>query len=139
MQFMAPFLAFYFLCRGDKRLAVILFITSISSPLSQIVHGEREGALKYIINLVAYFLFFKSALSDAYSKKIKKTIVILTSPFILFIVAMTIGRFGFMGNDMGVLNSLFLYGGDQPFYFSHIFYDANILHKTMKKELMIIK
>lgn len=125
-NYMSPFLAFYFLCRNKKKIALWLLVASIASPLGQITKGEREGSLKYIVNIYFCYLFFKPALSEVVVKKVKTIGIGILVPFVIFIVAMTFSRFGGTGLS-GVLDSLFLYGGDQPFFFTTIFNDSNIL------------
>ena len=125
-QFMSPFLAFYFLCKGEGKMALCLFIASLGMPVGQMTHGEREGALKYIVNLYFCYKFFSPSLTEVVRNRVKKLGVQILTPFIIFIVAMTLGRFAGAGNR-GVTNSLFLYGGDQPFFFTTLFNDQNII------------
>lgn len=128
IQYMSPFLAFYFLCKRKIKMAIWLFIASLGMPVGQMVHGEREGSLKYIVNIYFCYLFFSSVLSDDLRNKIKKIGYIVVFPFLLFIIAMTFSRFG-KGFDGGLLHSIFLYGGDQPFFFTALFNDNNIINQ----------
>ena len=128
-QYMSPFIAFFFLCKGERGLAMLLFISSLGAPMGQIVKGEREGVLTYLVNLYFCYLFFKPAIAEATLNKLKKSSKYLLAPLVLFIVAMTLGRFGNEGNE-GLLRGLFLYGGDQPFLFTTFFNDTNLLSQV---------
>lgn len=129
LSYMTPFLAFYFLAKGKNRLSTLLFFASLGMPLGQMAHGEREGSLKYIVNIYFCYLFFKPVLSEVIKNKVKKIGAGTLVLFVIFIVAMTIGRFGGSSGN-GVRDSLFLYGGDQPFLFTTFFNDQNLINQA---------
>ena len=124
-QYMSPFIMFYFLAKNRKRLAVLLFIASLSMPMAQIVNGEREGVLRYLVLLYTCYVFYSPILPKRIISEVKKVSYVVIVPFAIFIVAMTIGRFGGLGSE-GFLHSIFLYGGDQPFLFTTFFYESDL-------------
>lgn len=129
IQYMSPFLAFFFLCKGKNKLAVMLFLASLSMPIGQMTKGEREGVLTYLANLYFCYIFFKPSLNVFVRKKVKKIGWLVLTPLMLFIVAMTLSRFGGDTNG-GLLHGLFLYGGDQPFLFTAFFNDSELLSQS---------
>lgn len=66
-------------------------------------------------------------------EKIRIFGIILVSPFILFIVAMTFARFE--NADGGVLSSLIVYIGDQPYNYSYQFSSINIADQCLHGKL----
>ncbi len=121
---MAPFCSIYFLAKGNKNLSVLLAIVSLSLPLRGISIGEREAILKFLANWGFVYLFFRPILSERIKKTLKRIGLIFFSPLILFVIAMTFARFG--EDEGGILRSLFLYAGDQPYFFTTIFSDSGI-------------
>ena len=124
MMYMAPFCSIYFLSKGNKNLSVLLAIVSLSPTLRGISIGEREAILKYLANWGFVYLFFRPILGEKIKKSLKRIGLIFFSPLILFVIAMTFARFG--EDEGGVLRSLFLYAGDQPYFFTTIFSDSGI-------------
>jgi hypothetical protein len=124
MMYMAPFCSIYFLAKGNKNLSVLLAIVSLSLPLRGISIGEREAIVKYLANWGFVYLFFRPILGEKIKKSLKRIGLIFFSPLILFVIAMTFARFG--EDEGGVLRSLFLYAGDQPYFFTTIFSDSGI-------------
>ena len=129
LQYLSPFCCIYFITKRKNTLAWLLFIASISFPLHNMVIGEREASLKFLANYAFCVIFFRPHLSHETKKKLLRGGLIGISPFILFIVVMTIARASITGISTG--DNIFAYGGDQPFFFTHIFNDASIASQAL--------
>ena len=130
LQFMSPFCCIYYIINNRKALAVMLLIASLSVPLHGMVNGARGGILVFLANFLFCLIFFRPYLTNVIYRKIKKIGYALISPFILYFVAMTIARFG--TNEGGSLSSIYSYGGDMPYFFTHIFNDPLIDSQKLK-------
>lgn len=129
IQFLSPFLAFYFLGQQKKLFAVLLVVASVSKPLSEMIIGEREASLLFVSNYIFSFLYYAPILNKAILSKIKRAALIVTAPFIAFLALMTIARFG--DSEEGVWGSLCDYAGAQPFSFSYASSAINIDAQTL--------
>lgn len=126
LQYMTPFCSIYMLSRGNTKFAFLLSVASLGFPLHNMTIGEREAILIFFSNWFFCFIFFRSLLSKKTKKKFKRIAFIFALPFVVFFVAMTVGRFLSAQSNIGGIESLLRYGGDMPFYFSHIFIDPSI-------------
>ena len=116
VSFIIPVLFFYFLSYKKYFIVFLLFIASLNLPMSGLVIGEREAVLKWVANYIFAYLFFRNTLEPSYRKKILRLLVFLSIPFLLYLVLMTISRFG--ERDGGALLSIVGYSGLAPFNFS---------------------
>lgn len=124
IMYLAPFCSVYFYSKGDYKLSILLFLAALSHPLHWLLIGEREATLIFISNYIFSFVFFSDSIDKTKLKKIIKLGFLAISPLIVFLVGMTVSRFG--DRDNGALGSIISYGGDQPFNFSYFFKDINI-------------
>jgi hypothetical protein len=118
-QYMSPFCCFYFLTKNNKNLAFWSFVASISVPLHGMTIGERESILVFFSNYAFCYFFFRSELHDKTRKKVKRFSIIASLPFVVYVVAMSLSRFG--STREGALHGLMSYGGNQPYFFSYLF------------------
>lgn len=123
-QYMSPFCCIYFLTKGNKKMAVWLAIASFGFPLHNITYGEREAVLIFASNWAFCLMFFRPALIESVRARLKRIVLIVSIPFILYFIGMTIARFA--DSSQGSFDSVLAYGGDMPFFFSHIFNDPQI-------------
>ena len=123
IQFISPFLCFYYLLQNEKKRALLLFFVSLVPAVENLIIGEREACVIVLGNFVFSYIFYKDVIPKSYMEKIRIFGIILVSPFILFIVAMTFARFA--NADGGVLSSLIVYIGDQPYNYSYQFSSIN--------------
>lgn len=129
MQYFSPFCCVYFITKNNKTLAWLLLIASLSFPLHNMVLGEREASLKFLANYAFCIIFFRSAIPAIVLKKIIRGGLMVLSPFVLFLIFMTIARANIGGISVG--QNIFAYGGDQLYFFSRIFTDSNIASQTL--------
>lgn len=116
-----------------KKRALLLFIVSLVPAVENLIIGEREACVIVLGNFVFSYIFYRDIIPKSYLKKIRIFGIILVSPFILFIVAMTLARFE--DADGGVLSSLIVYIGDQPYNYSYQFTSINIADQCLHGKL----
>ena len=133
IQFISPFLCFYYLLQNEKKRALLLFVVSLLPAVENLIIGEREACVIVLGNFVFSYIFYKDVIPKSYMEKIRIFGIILVSPFILFIVAMTFARFE--NTDGGVLSSLIVYIGDQPYNYSYQFSSINIADQCLHGKL----
>lgn len=133
IQFISPFLCFYYLLQNEKKRALLLFFVSLVPAVENLIIGEREACVIVLGNFVFSYIFYKDVIPKSYMEKIRIFGIILVSPFILFIVAMTFARFA--NADGGVLSSLIVYIGDQPYNYSYQFSSINIADQCLHGKL----
>lgn len=133
IQFISPFLCFYYLLQNEKKRALLLFFVSLVPAVENLIIGEREACVIVLGNFVFSYIFYKDVIPKSYMEKIRIFGIILVSPFILFIVAMTFARFE--NADGGVLSSLIVYIGDQPYNYSYQFSSINIADQCLHGKL----
>lgn len=129
IMYLAPFCSVYYYSQGNNRFSALLFIASMSYPLHWLLIGEREATLVFLMNYIFSFVFFSDSIEKAKMKKIIKLGLIAISPFIIFLIGMTVSRFG--ERDSGVWGSLLSYGGEQPFNFSYFLNDIDIQRQKL--------
>lgn len=120
ISYLSPYFALYNLATGKKLIAILLLIASLCVPIDGLCIGEREASLKWLFNIFAAVLFFYPILSVEIKKKLKKGIIILLVPVIVYLVLMTIARF-----SDSILYSIYTYTGAMPENFSYLFYKVN--------------
>ncbi len=124
LQFMSPFCFFYFLIKRNKKMATWSAIASLSVPFQGMTIGEREAILVFFSNYAFCYLFFRSEIEELVKRRINRVALIAAVPFVLFFVAMSVGRFG--ESQGGVSKSILSYGGKQPYFFAYLFNDPSI-------------
>jgi len=124
IQFFSPTFAFINFIKGKRVTAFLLCFTSLAPALNKLLIGEREACVVVLSNFVFAYIFFRPLLSDRFAKIIKKIGLLLMAPLVLFVVAMTLSRFG--ESDGGVVGGILAYVGEQPYNFSYFFSSINI-------------
>ena len=124
IQFFSPIFAWLNFFKGKKIVAVLLCFVSFLPAFNGLIIGEREASVVVLSNFIFSFIFFRPILSDKFISAVKKIGLLLTSPFVVFIIAMTFSRFD--DSDGGILGGLLVYIGEQPYNFSYFFSHINI-------------
>lgn len=119
IQFFSPIFAFLKFIQKDKIIAYLLCVVSLVPAFDKLLIGEREASVVVLSNFVFAYLFFKPILSNEIVSKVRKIGLCIISPFAVFIIAMSIARFG--DSDGGTFGGLLAYGGEQPYNFSYFF------------------
>ncbi len=133
IQFLAPGFVFLNYINGHKIRTLLLCIVSLTPALSKLTIGEREASVVVVANFIFAYIFFRPILSDTFAQKIKRVGIFLTIPLLLFVVAMTISRFG--EAEGGIWGGLLVYIGEQPFNFSYMFSNINIEQQCLGGKL----
>lgn len=124
VQFLSPFFAFLSYLKKQKVRALLLIAVSLCPAVNGLLIGEREASVVVLSNYIAGYILFRPLLSDVFANKVKKIGICTALPLVVFVVAMTISRFG--KTDGGVIGGLLVYIGEQPFNFSYFFSGINI-------------
>lgn len=127
-QYMSPFCSMYYLSRGKKSLAVWAAVASLCVPVHGMTVGERQATLKFFSNYAFCYLFFRNEIPTTVKSRIKKIGIFGMIPLAIFFITMTFGRFG--GTSTGTFNSLLMYGGKQPYFFTYLYNDPNIVEQS---------
>lgn len=119
INYLSLFFCVYFLTRKRLVYALLLFVASLSMPMSQMCIGEREATLVWVANFIYSIIFFKESIPSNILLKFKRISFLIFTPMLAFFIAMTISRFG--NEDGGIFKGLFVYGGEQCQNFSYFF------------------
>lgn len=133
IQYFSPVFAFLHILKGKRIVALLLCVVSFLPALNGFIIGEREASVVVLSNFIFAFIFFRPLLSDKIASTIKKVGLCLTLPFVIFIIAMTISRFG--ESDGGTLGGLLAYVGEQPYNFSYFFSHIDIEQQKLGGKL----
>lgn len=117
------FLAFYSLTiqRLSKKYTMLLFVGTFSGLISNILAAGRSGFIFWAISLGACYLFFIPFMRSKEKKKIRLLFVIMGGLFLIYLVGVTISRFG--DSSGGSQDSLISYGGQSFINFAY-FWDT---------------
>lgn len=132
IQYLSPFLCIYYFIKGNKFRAVLLAIVALTPALNKIIIGEREATVIVFSNFVFAYIFWYPKFTKSQIKTLKLSSLFLAVPFALYVVLMTISRFG---EENGIIDSLMVYIGEQPFNYSYFFTDINISEQTLGGKL----
>lgn len=133
IQFLSPTFAFLNFINRKKILALLLCIVSLVPALNKLLIGEREACVVVLSNFIFSYIFFKPVLTKEYISLIKKIGMWFTVPLAIFVIAMTISRFG--ESEGGVLGGFLAYTGEQPYNFSYFFSKINIDQQNLGGKL----
>lgn len=127
IEFLAPFLCFYFYIHKNKTVAILLAIVSIGPALQGLTIAEREATIIVLSNYLFSLIFWNKLLTKSLKKSIKKITLIFAVPMVGFVILMTLARFA----ESGIIDSLIVYIGDQPYNFSYIFSYLNMPEQNL--------
>lgn len=133
IQFFSPVFAFLNYLKGKRIIALLLCIVSFLPAFNGLIIGEREASVVVLSNFIFAYIFFSPMLSDKVALKIRKIGIWLTIPCVLFIIGMSLSRFG--NSDGGALGGLLVYAGEQPYNFSYFFSQINISQQYLGGKL----
>lgn len=119
-------LLFFFLLLLEKKkltgFTVIVLFSSLSYPIFVLAYLGRDGVLFWFISFLSFVLLFRNYLSVIVLKKLKKIAFIVSVPFILIFLIITVGRFIVGGDSDGVLYPILAYLGQGPVNFAELYY-----------------
>lgn len=124
ISYLSPYFGVYYLIRNKLFMAVLLLLSSMCVPINGLCIGEREASLKWFFNCFCAVLFFLPMISIELKKILRIGSLILVGPVVLFVMMMTISRFGGDG-DSDIIKSLYIYAGAMPENFSYFFNKLN--------------
>ncbi len=133
IQYISPFLAFYYHIKKNIIKTCLLSICAITPALNNILIGEREAIIVLFSNFIFAYIFWIPYLNKSQIIFLKKIALFLSLPFIIFIITMTFSRFSEYENGVG--NSLLVYIGEQPYNFSYFYTYLNIDEQSMDGKL----
>ncbi len=114
LSFLSIPLSFFYLSKGDNKLALLLGFSSFSILSRSVMNASRQEFVLWIVTLLYSFYFFKYSLSKENVRLIKLILGIAFYFILSLVVAITFSRFGSeTGGD--TLNSFFFYAGAQPY------------------------
>ena len=119
LSYLSPICCVYYYLRGNYKLAILLFLSSLARPVNLMTIGEREAILIWVSNYLFAYFFFLDEFTELARKKISKIGLLVSSPLLFFFILITFSRFS--DSDGGIMSSIFTYAGDQPFNFSKYF------------------
>lgn len=136
IQYLSPFLCIYYFIKENtewnKIKAILLAIAALTPALNKIIIGEREATIIVFSNFLFAFIFWYPRFTKSQKRTLKLSSLFLVIPFALYVVLMTISRFG---EENGIGDSLMVYVGEQPFNYSYFFTDINISEQTLGGKL----
>lgn len=124
ISYLSPYFGVYYLIKNKFFVAFLLLLSSMCMPIDGLCIGEREASLKWLFNCLCAVLFFLPVTSKRLKAILKTGSLVLLGPVVLFIIAMTISRFG-GDDDTDILKSLYIYVGAMPENFSYFFNEVN--------------
>lgn len=136
IQYLSPFLCIYYFIKENtewnKIKAILLAIAALTPALNKIIIGEREATIIVFSNFLFAFIFWYPRFTKSQKRTLKLSSLFLVIPFALYVVLMTISRFG---EENGVGDSLIVYIGEQPFNYSYFFTSINISDQLLGGKL----
>lgn len=107
-------LFYYYLCKNEKKYAVLLGSASLSLLAMSIMNASRQEFILWVgCTLYSYFLF-RSGLNEKTKHGVKLFLWIFGGLSIAAVVAITLSRFG-AGTGYNTWNVFFQYSGAQPY------------------------
>lgn len=104
-------LGFYHYTRKDKKMAVLLFISSLSILVYGLSRAARQEFILWILDLATSFLMFSKGFSRRSIKRAALAIVLLVAGVGVVLYIATLSRFG----NTDPLSSVFSYASGQPY------------------------
>ena len=119
-------LLFSFLLLIEKKkitgFAMVVLLSSLSYPIFVLAYLGRDGVLFWFISFLSFVLLFRNYLSAVVLKKLKRIALVMSVPFILIFLIITVGRFVVGGDSDGVLYPILAYLGQGPINFAELYY-----------------
>ncbi|MCQ2059545.1 MAG: oligosaccharide repeat unit polymerase [Bacteroidaceae bacterium] len=120
------FLAFFlrYVQKSPIRYSFYFILASLFSPIRGIAGADRSTSAYWIIAVGAMYLFFRHNMSNEERKRILRILLSIVAVMILYLVAMTISRFGTEINGSGFSDSqssLISYLGQSYINFCYFF------------------
>lgn len=129
---------FIFLVRNN-RISYLMLLSSFSYPLFVLAYMGRDGILFWVMTFISFFLLFKNRISKNNVRKLKKILLIISIPFTLIFIIITIGRFVVdeYNQSENIVYPILNYLGQGPINFSEL-YNTDIYSSCYGKNLFPI-
>lgn len=98
------------LAQGNKKIGIMLLLSSFSIVVSSIVDAERQDLVTWIAGAIFSYLMWKNEMSRKVKKILRNSFVIIGVLIICLIVSITLSRF----EDKDFWESFYAYAGMQP-------------------------
>jgi oligosaccharide repeat unit polymerase len=123
MSYFALFLFFYYLVNKPekKRLILTMLLASFTDAITSLTMVGRGGLIRWGLMFLFFYFIFKKDIDPILIKKIKRYLVVLSSPFIIIFLLITFSRFS--GREYPIYIYIIDYIGQSYLYFSYIFND----------------
>ncbi|SFL58767.1 oligosaccharide repeat unit polymerase [Porphyromonadaceae bacterium KH3CP3RA] len=123
LAYFALYLFFYYLVNYPerKKLIVIMLLCSFTDAITSLTLVGRGGIIRWLFMFLFFYFIFKDKIDQRLLKKMRRIMVIASSPLLIVFLLITFSRF--LGREYPIHVYMIDYIGQSYIYFSYIFDD----------------